>query len=380
MEEGTAVSRTWHLTFASVSRIARHSSRTLAKLLICPKTCVDVRWNRLTVCWEESQCEATYIPLFPFEFIKMIAQTGIDTAASTVPPAESASTAIWWLVPLAIACLALTWYLRRLNTATSNQSDRKDSQKRPSSKARSVASVTSDEREAPKDKDTSRPIHASKSSSKKKKKGQSNNQQKGKKPNGKQDGTPVVLGNVAAAKSSSESLSSSAKSPLTSEIAPESASASSSPAAAVNSPIPAAPVAAIFEPLRNVVPPRRKMASPEPSTDDKKPQSAFEESVSRPASGGKFERMVPSTAYTRASASRWPASMTTPVERPVPVRTAESKAESKPVASVPASPHPAIPATKGLKSFVSKVKSSTSSDSNAEGSVTEEKNATEGVQ
>lgn len=325
---------------------------------------------------------------FLVESTKMIAQTGIDSVVSTaVPPAESASTAIWWLVPLAIACLALTWYLRRLNAASSKISDRKDSQKSPSSKARSVASLPANEPETPIEKDASRPIHSSKSSSKKKKKGQSNSQQKGKKPNGKQDDPKVMLSSVSSTKSSSEELSASAKSKVKSaEMATEPPSASAAPETKpAITPTPATPVAAIFEPLRSVVPPRRKTSSPELSTDDKTPQSAMEESINRPASGGKFERMVPSTAYTRAAASRWPASMTTPAERPVPARTAEAKAESKPVASVSASattasPHPVIPAAKGLKSFVSKVKSATSSDANVEGSIVEAKNATEGVQ
>ncbi len=306
----------------------------------------------------------------------MIAQTGIDSVSSTVvPPAESASTAIWWLIPLAIACLALTWYLRRLNNATSKNSSRKDSQKKLSSKAKSVVSGLRDEQEAPKDNDNNRQIKAS---SKKKKKVQSKNQQNSKNPNGKQDDAKVVINSVAEAAISTEKMSASAKS---AESAMESAS-TSLPAATT---LPPVPVAAIFEPLRNVVPPRRRNASLEASTEDKKPQSVNEESANRPASGGKFERMVPSTAYTRAAASRWPASMTTQVERPVQARHAEAKPESKPVANVAALPtvalpHPAIPAAKGLKSFVSKVKSASSADSVTEGSAAEESHAKKGVQ
>jgi hypothetical protein len=317
---------------------------------------------------------------FPFEFPKMIAQTGIESVSSTpaVSPAESASTAIWWLVPLAIACLALTWYLRRLNNTTQKISGRKDSQKKPSSKIKSVTTVLSDEPAPARDSDNNRQIKASKSSAKKKKKGQTKGQQNSKKLNEKQNDPKVVPDRVAVAAISSEKISAPAK---PAEIAIESVSASLLPA---TTPVPA-PVAAIFEPLRNVVPPRRKHSSLEDSSEGKKPQSVNEESVTRPASGGKFERMVPSTAYTRAAANRWPASMTTPIERTTPVRTAESKADSKPVASVTAVqtsalPQPVIPAAKGLKSFVSKVKSVTSPDTVAAGNVSEERNETEGAQ
>ena len=309
----------------------------------------------------------------------MIAQTGIDSVSSTAaPPAVSASSAMWWLVPLAIACLALTWYLRRLNNAAPKISGRKDSQKKPSSKVSSVASVLSAELETPRDNDNDRQFKASKSSSKKKKKSQSKGQQNSKKLDGKQDAPKVAVSHVAEGTISSEKTSGPAKSD---EISVELASTSLSPATA-STPV---PVAAIFEPLRNVVPPRRKISSLDVATEGKKSPSVNEESVNRPASGGKFERMVPSTAFNRAAASRWPASMTTPVERSVQARPAESKMESKPVGSGPALPtsalpHPAIPAAKGLKSFVSKVKSATSSDLATGESVSQERNATEGVQ
>ena len=255
---------------------------------------------------------------FSLEFSMMIAQTGIDSVSSAaVAPAGSASTAIWWLVPLAIACLALTWYLRRLNNATPKISGRSDSQKKPSSKVNSVASVLSAELETPRDSDNDRQFKASKSSSKKKKKSQSKSQQNSKKPNGKQDDLKEVI-RAAGATISSEKGSASAK---PTESATELASTTLPPAA---TPAPV-PVAAIFEPLRNVVPPRRKASSIEVSTEGKKPQSVNEESVNRPSSGGKFERMVPSTAYTRAAASRWPASMTNSIERSLPARPAESK-------------------------------------------------------
>ena len=316
---------------------------------------------------------------FPFEFPMMLAQTGIESVSSTAAtPAESASTAFWWLVLLAIACLALTWYLRRLNNAKSETSGRKDSQKRPSPKAKTAEPVLPNELETPRDSDTNRQFKASKSSSKKKKKSQSKGQQNSKKLERKQDAPKVEMSRVPEATISSEKTPGAAKSD---EISMESASTSLSPATA-STPV---PVAAIFEPLRKVVPPRRKRSSLDVATEGKTSPSVNEESVNRPASGGKFERMVPSTTFNRAAASRWPASMTTPVERSIQARPAEAKLESKPVGSGPALqttalPHPAIPAAKGLKSFVSKVKSATSSDSAMAESVPEERNATEGVQ
>lgn len=316
---------------------------------------------------------------FPFEFPMMIAQTGVDSVSSAaVPPAESASTAIWWLIPLAISCLALTWYLRRMNNAASKPAGRKDSQKKPLSKTKSVASVLSEELETPRDSDNDLPIKASKSSSKKKKKGQSKGQQNSKKLHGKQDYPKVVVNSVAHATVSNEKDSASTKS---AEIAIESVS-TQLPLATTPTPV---PVAAIFEPLRNVVPPRRKVSSLEVSNEGKKQPSVNEELVTRSASGGKFERLVPSTAYTRAAASRWPASMTTSIEKSLPAKPTESKPESKPVTNVSALPaaalpHSAIPAAKGLRSFVSKVKSAASPDSVTGAGVAEETNASESVQ
>jgi len=291
----------------------------------------------------------------------MIAQTGIESApATSASQTAAASNAVWWLLPLAIACLGLIWYLRRLNNATSQASLGKDSKKKSPMEANLGLS---DESNTPKTGDSNRQFKSSKTSSKKKKKAQTSNQQNGMNRKDRLDATKAGGTSVAEPKVSSDQVSDVL---ITNTQVVETAAAAPSQ---TTSPTPV-PLAAIFEPLRSVSAPRRKVRLSEAPIEDLKLRSVSEESTSRQPSGGKFERMVPSTAYTRAAASRWPASMTNTVEHTGSTRAAEVMSEqAATVNSLPkaAQPQQAVPAAKGLTSFVSKLKSSSSADSVSEG-------------
>lgn len=289
----------------------------------------------------------------------ILAQTAIETASpKAVPPTDSVSNAMWLLVPIAIVCLGLFWYLRRLNSASSPLSLRKEVRESPTAKAKSVST---DGLVVPNVSDTNRQITSSKSSSKKKKKTQSNHQLKVKERKGEQDNAIVAAKQIGDLKSSNDQAANSATSFGTAIEKPE-------PAVAPISSVPSVPVAAIFEPLRNVVPPRRKNASIETSRENVRTKVVSEEPASRQPTGGKFERMIPSTTHTRTAANRWPASMTKPVERITAASTSETKLEAKQSNSKTAEPisehqHLPVPASKGLKGFVSKRKAASTSDS-----------------
>ena len=297
----------------------------------------------------------SYSLYFPFNILMMIAQTGIESAASTaVQTTDTASNAIWWLIPIAIACLGLIWYLRRINNVSPPATVRNDTKKRFPAKAKEESTDDTDPSEV---NEPNRQVRSSKSSSKKKKKGQSNNQNVGKKQKGPQSDTLVASTPVAG---SSKPLPARATSPVPT-VEPVGPAMASAPV------IPAAPVVAIFEPLRNVAPPRRKASSLNAPSEEAKSKLASEESVIRQASGGKFERIIPSKGIPRSTANRWPAHMTNAVDRVAAVRPAETTLNSRQestvtIATTPEPQNPAVPAAKGLKGFVSKLKASPGSD------------------
>ncbi len=141
------------------------------------------------------------------------------------------------------------------------------------------------------------------------------------------------------------------------------------------------PSSAIFEPLRNASLSRRK-SSPEQTRDDREDRVdsiSKENDAYNQIFGGKFERIIPKQSL-RTVANRWPAEATQPPKKPVPasVRTPSSSSDGIPansnlntgkpapnpldstsssVSDSAAAPSATPAPAKGLKGFVSKVKS-----------------------
>ena len=287
----------------------------------------------------------------------LIAQTGTGSASpsNAAELQGSSSVAIlWWLVPLAVAVIWIAWYFRAKRpqpTLTKNSKpSSRQSAKRPRNTSASndvtdASSVTAESIDSTKPRNTG---------SKKKKKDKNKGNRKSK---------PVIPSAESPLKAGPPLMA-------TSEKSPDGQATSKHDAGGVPPPSKTEPKPsnAIFEPLRTVSKERRRSSAENnseinSSRNDSRPREndAFDQIF-----GGKFERIIPK-ATIRSTASRWPTPTTQRVkssepvaEKPQPIAPA-----SHPITLNPVLPEAQIPAI-GLKSFVTKVKSSSSSDSQAE--------------
>lgn len=262
----------------------------------------------------------------------MFAQTGLnptplsDDQTSGTPALSS----LWWLIPLALACVGLVWYLRHhLNrplpkptnkTVLKAKVKEKEAIKAPAIENSSPAIATNRHVTTP-----------SKKSGKKSKKDRSVGERQGR--------------SIIAPPTVSSETKSVASSDLTPSLPLSSPSSTVAPATVTST--------AIFEPLRDVGQKKRRAAF-SPQLDSMR---SNEEAVSSPQTGGKFERKVSPASATKSSANRWPTSVTQ-LARPIAVVPSKSQVQSLQPVIRESNPAPIPAPTKGLTSFVSKVKNS----------------------
>lgn len=271
----------------------------------------------------------------------LIAQTGSNTVAPLAEPQGSpAASNLWWMLPVAVAIVALAAYLRLRKSvpqppAKFNKNSERKSATRGSATRVNVA--TSDT--AVKDSRTQdRPQSASSDtrSAKKKKSSKKKSQQ-----TAKQTATPTAVASVSSAGkiAALDSTAAVAAPTNTAKVSKEITESK--------------PVNAIFEPMRDAVKARKRQKFEEEPADafESNDDSRQPDLVSQ-LFGGKFERMVPK-ANIRSYANRWPAPAAQQVkltpavaERPQPIAAPIPEAVNVPVTSAP---------EMGLKSFVSKV-------------------------
>ena len=264
----------------------------------------------------------------------MFAQTGLNSTPLSNDPTSGtpAFSSLWWLLPLAFACVGLVWYLSRQRNRPLPKSTNKTA---PQAKVREKEAVKASAIETP-----AHAIEASrrnaipaKKSGKKSKKDRSV---------GERQGETIIA---------PQAISSQSKSVGSSDL---------TPSLPLSSPPPTiAPVSstAIFEPLRDVGQKRRRAAF-SPQLDSLRPN---DEAASSPQTGGKFERKVSPASATKSAANRWPSNATQPV-RSIAVAPQRSQALSLPPAISLSNPAPIPTPTKGLTGFVSKVKSTVATE------------------
>jgi len=302
---------------------------------------------------------------FMFLFQTMIAQTGLTS--SSTPASQLGSNPIsdrptgdwlWWLLPIAIGAILASFIIRMMRSRPEQKSSTKDlkGSKSGAGKSRGVASELNKDVSSEGNRDR---VAGRSSGSKKKKNTRSNRDRVVE--------APVATGapaEKASTKSKKERLREQALS-YAQPIVPN------SPSDAKNN----APVNPIFEPLRDVGalrrggPQAKQSTISESKSADKSPEA--QPSVSK-LSSGKFERIVPSTATSQSAANRWPASVlpatnTKPFISSLPQAEESQAKESSEKMNRPSDNSKVplnIPATEatpnqGLKSFVSKVKSVT---------------------
>ncbi len=260
----------------------------------------------------------------------MFAQTSLnptplsDNQTSGTPALSS----LWWLIPLAIACVGLVWYFRRQLNRPLPESTNKTA---PKAKVREKEGVKAPaiETPGPAIEANSRNAIPAKKSGKKSKKDRSVGERQGK--------TIIVP----------QTVFSETKAAASSDLTP------SLPLSGPPSTVAPVTTAAIFEPLRDVGTKRRRAAFA-PQFDSLRPN---EETAFSPQTGGKFERKVSPAVAIKSAANRWPTTATQPA-RPIAVAPPRSQAPSILPAIPVSNPSPIQAPTKGLTSFVSKVKSS----------------------
>ena len=287
----------------------------------------------------------------------LIAQTGTGSASPTNAAdlqGNSTVAILWWLVPLAVAVIWIAWYVRakrpQPNLAKTSNPGHRPSSKKP--RNNSVSNDVSDAgSEIAESIDSSRPRNTG---SKKKKKD---------KNKGNRKSIPTIPAPTESPlKAGPPVMASNEKSPdVQTTLIHDAVSApqvKSEPKASN----------AIFEPLRTVSKERRK------SSVERTSENFSSKNDSRPSEndafnqlfGGKFERIIPK-ATIRSTPNRWPTPVSQQVKssEPVDVRPQSIAPVINPTTLNPIQSDTQIPAI-GLKSFVTKVKSSSSSDSQAE--------------
>ena len=266
------------------------------------------------------------------------------------PAVGSTSYSLWWLLPIALAVVGITWYIRG-QTKRSEQKTRPTrapSTKMGASKTKKVADceiVDASKSLAPAD-------FTTKKTGKSKKRDRKRSRQLDKSQVSIQRDMPVALSNSPSG--------------LTPTALKPSVPSSIAPIESPLLPLQRTPVNAIFEPLRDVSQLRRKPMHMTPN-----PISQTNEVVgSSQQPGGKFERIEASANPIRSNANRWPASATQQVESamtttqsPQSPSPSNLKSIQSTVVAVPTAP------ANGLKGFVSKVKGSVATSSDSETTV-----------
>ena len=265
----------------------------------------------------------------------IIAQTGLNSSplSNSQPSANSVGDGFWWLLPIIVVGAGIVWYLRR--------------QLIPPGKKSSSKNLVQTKSAANKSKNTSpsgildvaassiRRVSEPKKVGKKKKKERGNSERN----------TQTVVSSLPVTPKVKK-VSTSGLTPTS--IAPSLTRPESTSQASV-------PSNAIFEPLREVVQQRRKSTFSTPIAS----LQSNEAVVSNQPSGGKFERTVAPSAATRSVANRWPTPATQQLQT-------TKIATPQPMVSLPpspiSSPVPLPVQATGLKSFVTKVKSSASTN------------------
>ena len=284
----------------------------------------------------------------------IIAQFVLTSAPENAIPSNNGW---WWLLPLVVGVLSIVWYLRQSrNRSQAKSSSKLHQQTRASTNKPNLATHRDDSQVA--DTTPQRDTSANKSGKKKKKnKGKSERHAK-----------PVALKqltNLDQAKSGVSETKTIAglRQGRLEKLEP------------VKVPVPSpapAPVNAIFEPLFAVVQHRKKSTA----APSEMPSQTNQTNVPAQSSGGKFERNIVTAAATRSIVSRWPTTATqqtrtekvlTPRPRFAPETDLIVDPENAPtqaaVSSLTNEATPAAVPTKGLKSFVTKVKSTIAANS-----------------
>ncbi len=255
---------------------------------------------------------------------------------------------LWWLLPLTVAIIWIAWFFRA-NKGQSNRARTNNSGPAVKSKGHRKSSASNVSTDAVLTKTETFESSPARTPSKKKKKKEKNKGIRKDKPT-----LPTSIESEAVSPSKKASdKSTEAQRPVV-----QAAIAVSQP---VTEPKPSN---AIFEPLRQVRKERRR--SPVEDTTDnnlmRNESRTRENDAFNQIFGGKFERIVPK-ATIRSVPNRWPVSATPQVKSsetitPKPQRVTPPAASNTITPNVPPEPAPA----NGLKSFVSKVKSSTDSE------------------
>jgi len=288
----------------------------------------------------------------------MIAQTGLALPSLPDNPASnsSGSDAFSWLIPVLIGVFLTVLFLRLTRFNTKNQSLAKETKNTKSAAGKSS--------------ETSSKLNTGDSSggNRDRGSGRSNGSKKNKKSGSNRHNDRVTNATVTIDDSSEKPTTKVATKSKKDRLREQQLEyAQSSLQAIPSSSQTTTPVNPIFEPLRDVGALRRSVQSAKPVTSIET-QSSDKAPVVQPSSG-KFERIISSTVTTQSSANRWPAPV---IQTPPPKPFATSEPETKEPESKPRKPEvaadvtlntpPAEPAPRqGLKSFVSKVKSMSSS-------------------
>ena len=284
----------------------------------------------------------------------IIAQSVLTSAPENASPSNNGW---WWLLPLVVGVLSVIWYLRQSrNRSQAKSSSKPHQQTRASTNKSNLATHRDDSQVA--DTTPKRDTSANKSGKKKKKnKGKSERHAK-----------PVALKQLTDLDQPKSGVSETKtiaglRQDRLEKLEP------------VKVPVPSpslAPVNAIFEPLFDVVQHRKKSTATPPEM----PSHTNQTNVPAQSSGGKFERNIVTAAATRSIASRWPTTATQqtrsekvliPRPRFTPETDLTVNPKNAPTQAAVSSPTneetPAAVPTKGLKSFVTKVKSTIAANS-----------------
>ena len=278
----------------------------------------------------------------------LIAQTGLNSIPLLDIQSGDGATSysLWWLVPIALIVVVVSWIVRHLakQTEQKNRPTRAPSTKMAVSKTRRGGEgeiVQASNSVAP-------VVMNAKKSGKSKKRDRRRSEPTTKSAVSFQQSMPTAVSNRAVELT-----------PTAAAASTPSVSSSITPIDSASQPQQQTPVNAIFEPLRDVSQHRRrpKFASPTASSQSN------DAVVSPQTSGGKFERTIAPSDATRLVSNRWP----TPATQQV---NTAGMAPVRPQSLLPPSPisHPVpvpVPAT-GLKSFVTRVKSSASTNTDPE--------------
>jgi hypothetical protein len=284
----------------------------------------------------------------------LFAQTGTTNTLSNPSAVEEVNPymiALWWLIPLAIAAVWIALTVRS-NQAKErrkkaiNQSETTKSKDQRRAPLTSQSSASMDTTLPMQDKPNSTPSSTSSSTGQKK---------------SKKDKSKVK---TAAEPTDRESIQTNETAVSTVPNTLEANVAAISPALSATQPnTETKPSSAIFEPLRDAARSRRKSYPDDnsESRDSRGDSSLRDNDAYNQLFGGKFERIIPKQSL-RSVASRWPVSESPlKTQTPAVTRAQPTVQNVLPVAETLESPKMPEP-VKGLKSFVSKVKSLPESD------------------